>query len=217
VSRDGGWRRSTHRYRRAWASRDRRADRGDLDRFLNAVLAAGIDIVQLRDKDASPDELRAAAAVFRAAALSHDALFILNDDPRLAAEVAADGVHVGQDDPTPEQAREAVGLDRLVGRSTHTLDQQLRALAEDCDTFTVGPVHPTPTKEGRPGIGLDPVRHAAGLGTAKPWFCSGGMTLEVAPDVLAAGARGLVVVRAITEAPDPAEATAALARLVATR
>ena len=135
---------------------DRRADQGDLDGFLDAVLGAGVDLVQLRDKAATRHELAAASAMFRAAADRHGALFILNDDARLAAEVGADGVHVGQDDLHPSDARALVGSDAIVGRSTHSVAEVDRALDEDCDYFAVGPVHATPTKHGRPAIGLEP-------------------------------------------------------------
>jgi len=193
---------------------DRWAPSGDLDGFLDAVLGAGVDLVQLRDKTATRDELAAASAVFRAAADRHGALFILNDDARLAAEVGADGVHVGQDDLHPSDARALVGPEAIVGRSTHSVAEVDRALDEDCDYFAVGPVHATPTKQGRPGIGLDPLRHAAALASERPWFVTGAMSLATAPEVLATGARRLVVVRAITEAPDPARAVTELATLL---
>jgi thiamine-phosphate pyrophosphorylase len=193
---------------------DRRADREDLDGFLDTVLGAGVDLLQLRDKTATRDQLAAASAVFRAAADRHGALFILNDDARLAAEVGADGVHVGQDDLHPSDARALVGPEAIVGRSTHSVAEVDRALDEDCDYFAVGPVHATPTKQGRPGIGLDPLRHAAALASERPWFVTGAMSLATAPAVLATGARRLVVVRAITEAPDPARAVTELATLL---
>lgn len=214
MSRDGPWRRG--RLADAWLYLcvDRRADQGDLPDLLDAVLAAGVDIVQLRDKTADGGQLRAAAAVFRAAAHRHGALFVLNDDPALAVEVDADGVHVGQDDVPPDRARAVVGQERLVGRSTHAVAEVDRALEEDCDYFAVGPVHATPTKEGRPAVGLEPLRHAATVAGSRPWFVTGGMAPETAPDVLVAGARRLVVVRALTDATDPAAVTAALVRLV---
>jgi thiamine-phosphate pyrophosphorylase len=214
--RDGAWRRRRLANCRLYCCLGRRADHDDLERFLDVVLGAGVDLVQLRDKHAGPAQLRAAAAVFRAAAAAHDALFVVNDDPALAAEVDADGVHVGQDDAPPAQARRRVGEDRLVGRSTHTVAEVDAALREDCDYFAIGPVHATPTKAGRPAIGLDPVRHAARVaprgGSAprevgeRPWFVTGGMAADTAPDVVAAGARRMVVVRAFTDAPDPAAA-----------
>ena len=188
---------------------NRRGEAGDLEPFLDAVLGAGVDIVQLRDKTATPEEITQAAAGFRAAADRHDALFVLNDDPRLAVLVDADGVHVGQDDMRPEDARLLVGPDRIVGWSTHAVAEIDDALQTGCDYFAVGPVHATPTKLGRPAIGLDPVRHAAARAD-RPWFITGAMSLDTAGDVIATGGRRLVVVRAITEANDPGAATAAL-------
>ncbi|CAN5649427.1 thiamine phosphate synthase [soil metagenome] len=176
--------------------------RDDLDTFLDDVLRGGVDVVQLRDKTAAVDALRTAAAVFRRACDGHDALFVVNDDPHLALEVGADGVHVGQDDPTPAEVRDVVGAELLIGRSTHTIEQIDRAQTEPCDYFAVGPVHATPTKQGRPGIGLAPLRHAAAVG-CKPWFVTGGMSTDTAGPVLDAGGRRLVVVRALTQADDP--------------
>lgn len=176
--------------------------RDDLDTFLDAVLRGGVDVVQLRDKTALLDQQRAAAPIFRTVCDRHDALFIVNDDPQLATEVHADGVHVGQDDPAPHDVRVQVGPDLLVGRSTHDIQQIDRAQTEPCDYFAVGPVQATPTKQGRPGIGLAPLRHAASVAT-KPWFVTGGMSAATAPPVLDAGARRLVVVRALTQAADP--------------
>ena len=216
--RTGRWRRARLADARLYLCTDRRAPTGDLASFLDAVCRAGADVVQLRDKDADRDELRAAAAAFRGAAVRHDVLFVLNDDPELAAEVDADGVHVGQDDAPPAAARTAVGPERLVGRSTHAEAEVDRALLEDCDYFAVGPVAATPTKEGRPGIGLGPVRYAALRAPqdagGRPWFVTGGMAAATAGPVLAAGARRLVVVRAITEATDPGAATAAVAAVL---
>jgi thiamine-phosphate diphosphorylase len=158
--------------------------------------------------------LRRAATVFTAAAARHGALFILNDDPQLAVEVDADGVHVGQEDMRPEAARAVVGGDRIVGWSTHNEVEVDAAVAADCDYFAIGPVHATPTKQGRPPIGLDPVRHAAAVAGDRPWFVTGDMGPATAGDVLAAGGRRLVVVRALTQAADPARATAELVALL---
>ena len=192
---------------------DRRAAAGDLAAFLDAVLGAGVDMVQLRDKTATDDELRAASVVFRDAADRHNALFVLNDDPRLAVEVGADGVHVGQDDMRPAEARAVVGPDRIVGWSTHAITEIDDALTTDCDYFAVGPVHATPTKQGRPAIGLDPLRHASAVAD-RPWFVTGNMSVATAPEVLATGARRLVVVRALTEAADPGAAARELVALL---
>src|SRR5205085_4829451 len=120
---------------------------------VRAALDGGADIVQLREKDASDAAVLAAAADFRRAIDEHGALFIVNDRPDLAAAAGADGVHLGQDDAAPAQARAAVGDDRLVGLSTHT-PAQVDA-AEGVDMIGVGPVHATPTKLGRPAVGTE--------------------------------------------------------------
>ena len=206
TPRSGAWRRDRLARSRLYLCVDRRAEHGDLEALLDAAVGAGVDLIQLRDKHASRDEQRSASAVFREVADRHGALFVMNDDPELAVEVDADGVHVGQDDPPPDEARRVVGPERLVGRSTHSTEQADRALVEDCDYFTVGPVHATPTKQGRPGVGLEPVRHAAKVAGDRPWFVSGAMSPETAPEVLALGARRLVIVRVVTQAADPAEA-----------
>src|SRR3954449_12826435 len=133
--------------------------------FLDAALRGGADLIQLRDKSLSDEELIEAAKPFRAAADAYGALFILNDRPDLVDACAADGVHVGQDDETPAQARAAVGPDGIVGRSTHAPFQADAADADlDVDYLAVGPVHATPTKPGRPAAGLHYVAHAAGAG-----------------------------------------------------
>ena len=177
---------------------------------LGAALGGGVDMVQLRDKRASDDELLEAAALFRALCDEHGALFWLNDRPDLALRARADGVHVGQDDQPVESVREQVGPDILVGLSTHTPAQLERALAADVDEISVGPVYETPTKEGRPAAGLEYVRHAADTAGDRPWFAIGGIDLENLDAVTGAGARRIAVVRVLRDAPDPAAAAAAL-------
>jgi thiamine-phosphate pyrophosphorylase len=179
----------------------------DPEPFLHAVLHAGVDLVQLRDKQADDGTLLRAAKVFRIACREHGALFVLNDRPDLAAEADADGVHVGQDDMPVAEAREHVGAARLVGLSTHSVEQV--DAVTGADYFAVGPVHATPTKLGRPAIGLDPVRHAAATASV-PWFAIGGLDAANAGEVVAAGARRIVVVRALTQSTDPAGAARAL-------
>ena len=179
------------------------------ERFLRAALAGGVDVLQLRDKDASDDEVLAAAPAFRRAADDAGALFVINDRPDLARAADADGVHVGQDDGPVAAARAIVGADRIVGRSTHSPDQI--AAAGDADYIAVGPVHATPTKPGRRAVGLDLVRHAAAH-APDPWFAIGGIDPRNVSEVVAAGARRIVVVRAITEAKDPEAAARALRR-----
>jgi thiamine-phosphate pyrophosphorylase len=176
---------------------------------VRAALAGGSDIVQLREKDGDDAVVLAAAAEFRRAADEHGALFILNDRPDLAAAAGADGVHLGQDDPAPARARAVVGDDAIVGLSTHTVAQADAAQGSGADYFCVGPIHATPTKAGRPAVGVEPVRHAAAVARL-PWFAIGGLNAANVGAVLDAGARRIVVVRAITEATDPAAAARAL-------
>ncbi|MGP4057081.1 thiamine phosphate synthase [Mycobacterium sp. 4D054] len=201
---------------------DARRDRGDLAEFADAALAGGVDIIQLRDKG-SPGEQRFgplearqeldALQVLADAARRHGALLAVNDRADIARAAGADVLHLGQDDLPLSVAREIIG-DRVVGRSTHDLDQARAAAAEDVDYFCVGPCWPTPTKPGRPAPGLDLVRATAALGTDKPWFAIGGIDADRLPEVLAAGARRVVVVRAITAADDPKAAAETLAGML---
>jgi thiamine-phosphate pyrophosphorylase len=185
--------------------------RPGLDELLAAALAGGVDMIQLRDKSASDDELVRAAAVFRRLCDEHDALFWLNDRPDLLAACGADGVHVGQDDMPAAEARRIAGADVLIGLSTHSPEQLDDALAgDDADQLSVGPVWETPTKEGRPAAGLGYVRYAAGAAGDRPWFAIGGIDLYNVREVIAAGASRVVVVRAIRDADDPRAAAAAL-------
>jgi thiamine-phosphate pyrophosphorylase len=188
---------------------DRRPGGRPLARVLEAALRGGVDVVQLRDKAASDEEVLAAADEARALCAAHGALFLVNDRPDLAAAAGADGVHVGQDDVPVGAARAVVGDERLVGLSTHGAAQADAAAALDVDYIAVGPVHATPTKLGRPAIGLDPVRHAAAT-VERPWFAIGGIDERTIGPVVAAGATRVVVVRAIAEAADPEQATRAL-------
>ncbi|MCA1682670.1 MAG: thiamine phosphate synthase [Actinobacteria bacterium] len=168
---------------------------------------AGIDILQLRDKHARPAELLDAARVARRRCEEHGVLFVVNDDPWLAVAAGADGVHVGQDDMPVEEARAILGPDRLIGRSTHTPGQVDAAVG--VDYIGVGPVHATPTKPGRPAVGLGLVRYAAGHARV-PFFAIGGIDSGNVGAVRAAGAERIAVVRAIAAAADPAAAADAL-------
>jgi thiamine-phosphate pyrophosphorylase len=179
------------------------------DRLLDAALAGGCDLLQLRDHDASDDELLAAAERFRDACDEHGALFVVNDRPELALQCGADGVHVGQDDLPVEAVRRLVGPDVLIGLSTHDPEQFSQGLASGADYLSVGPVWETPTKAGRPATGLGYVRHAAEHAT-KPWFAIGGIDEQNIGQVVAAGARRAVVVRAIRDARDPRAVASAL-------
>jgi thiamine-phosphate pyrophosphorylase len=171
-------------------------------RVVEPALRGGVDVVQLRDKDASDDEIVRAGRELRELCAAHGALFLVNDRPDLAVACDADGVHVGQDDMPVDDARAIVGPDRIVGTSTHTQDQVDEADGSDADYYAVGPVFETPTKAGRPATGWDLVAYAAGRAT-KPWFAIGGIDPETAASAAAAGAERVVVVRAIRDAGDP--------------
>jgi thiamine-phosphate pyrophosphorylase len=186
------------------------------DDFLDAVLRGGVDIVQLRAKDAQDQEIVSAARRMRAVCARHGALFILNDRPDLAAAVEADGVHVGQDDVPVARARALVGDDRLVGLSTHAQAQVDGAAASGVDYIGVGPVHATPTKPGRPAVGLELVRYASAHAHT-PFFAIGGITPANVEAVRDAGAERIAVVRALTEAADPAAAARGLRESIAGR
>jgi thiamine-phosphate pyrophosphorylase len=174
------------------------------------ALRGGVDMVQLRDKHADDDAILGAAARFRVLCEQHGALFWLNDRPDLAREAGADGVHLGQDDTPVAEAREQLGPDLLIGLSTHSPEQFDAALRSEADQLSVGPVWETPTKAGRPAAGLDYVRHAAEQGGEVPWFAIGGIDAGNVGEVVAAGARRIVVVRAIRDAGDPERAAATL-------
>jgi thiamine-phosphate pyrophosphorylase len=195
---------------------DARRERGDLAEFAAAALAGGVDIIQLRDKG-SPGEQRfgplealqelAALEVLADAARRRAALLAVNDRADIALAAGADVLHLGQDDLPLPIARGIIGARPVIGRSTHDRAQASAAVTEEVDYFCVGPCWPTPTKPGRQAPGLDLVRATAELATDKPWFAIGGIDEQRLPEVLAAGARRIVVVRAITAAEDP-EATA---------
>jgi thiamine-phosphate pyrophosphorylase len=188
---------------------------------LGPALRGGVDVFQLRDKAASDEELLESAALARSLCDDAGALFVINDRPDLVEPTGADGVHVGQDDACVAEAREVVGSDRIVGLSTHSPEQLARAghtppkaVGRCADYVAVGPVHATPTKPGRPAVGLDYVRHAATHATV-PWFAIGGIDATTVEAVVAAGARRIVVVRAIAAAPDPEAAARTLRAAVA--
>jgi thiamine-phosphate pyrophosphorylase len=204
---------------------DARRELGDLAEFADAALAGGVDIIQLRDKG-SPGEQRfgpiearqelEALDLLADAARRHDALLAVNDRADIAVAAGADVLHLGQDDLPPPIARDIIGPGPVIGRSTHDRAQVTAAAAEAVDYFCVGPCWPTPTKPGRPAPGLDLIRATAELATQKPWFAIGGIDEQRLPEVLAAGARRIVVVRAITGAEDPRAAAQRLnARLAA--
>lgn len=178
---------------------------------LRAALDGGVDVVQLRMKDAADADVLREAAWMRELCAQADAPFLLNDRPDLARQADADGVHVGQEDAPAEDVRAAFGPQAIVGLSTHA-PAQLAAAPPAADYVAVGPVFATPTKPGRPAAGVAYVRHAAAHApAARPWFAIGGIDAGNVAALVDAGARRVAVVRAITEADDPAAAAATLA------
>lgn len=164
--------------------------------------------MQFRDKALEPRQALPYIETLRDSADRHNGLSCVNDRADLAVTGGVDVVHVGQDDLTPAQARRIVGPDMLIGRSTHAIEEAVRADADpDVDYFAVGPVWPTPTKPGRAAPGLELVRAVSASSPARPWFAIGGVDAQRIADVRAAGAGRIVVVRALTEAVDAAAAT----------
>ncbi|MEE2521312.1 thiamine phosphate synthase [Pseudarthrobacter sp. J75] len=204
---------------RLYLCTDARLDRGDFKTFVDAAYAGGVDIIQLRDKTIEAAQELELLEVVREAAERHERLWAVNDRADIALLSGAPVFHVGQKDLPTAKVRTVLGPAPVVGRSSHTPQQVDAALADartgNLDYFCVGPVWATPTKPGRAAVGLDLVRHAAAAaGTPGspevPWFAIGGIDHSNVRQVVEAGARRIVVVRAITDAADPAEAAAGL-------
>ena len=207
----GPLRRERLRTARLYFVCDARPHGEDPEGLLRAALSGGVDIVQLREKELGRAAIERAAGTFRRVADTYSALFIVNDDPDLARACDADGVHVGQDDASVAEARALLGNDAIVGLSTHSEEQVDAAGERDIDYFSVGPVWETPTKAGRPAVGLELVGYAAER-TTKPFFGIGGVDAANAGEVVAAGASRLCAVRAIRDATQPGAAAEALRR-----
>lgn len=180
------------------------------------LIAGGADVLQLRAKGHDIGEIRDVAKeilpICRAAAVP----FIINDYPELAAELDADGVHIGQDDGPLAAAREVVGSGKIIGRSTHSLAQARAALDEGFDYIGFGPLFPTPTKLGRPGIGLaDIAAMQSDVGSRIPAYCIGGIKRANLPEVIAAGARRVVIVSDLLTAEDVESATREARKIIA--
>jgi thiamine-phosphate pyrophosphorylase len=205
----GPLRRERLRTARLYFVCDARPAGGELEPLLRAALAGGVDIVQLREKEAPRREIELAALTYRRLCDTYSALFIVNDDPELAQACNADGVHVGQDDTPAAEARELLGAEAIVGLSTHSEEQIAAAAEAPVDYISVGPVWETPTKEGRPGVGLGLVSHAAQQ-APHPFFAIGGIDPSNAAQVVDAGSRRLGVVRAIRDAEAPTAAAESL-------
>ncbi len=185
------------------------AGRSGLPDLLRAAAAGGVDVFQLRDKHLEDDALAAVANAARALCERLGVLLIVNDRPFVARETGADGVHVGQDDMPVAEVRELVGPDMLVGLSTHAPHEIDAVDPAVVDYIGVGPIHETPTKQGRPAVGLDLIRYAA-ANAPVPFFAIGGLNAANIGQALDAGASRACVLRAIADAADPEAAARAL-------
>jgi thiamine-phosphate pyrophosphorylase len=190
--------------------------RPDLAGFADSVLGAGVDVIQLRDKQSEAVPLLEAAAVLREVADRHGALLAVNDRADVALAAGADILHLGQGDLPMDWARRIVGPGVLLGRSTHGLEQVKCAIAEGWDYFAVGPVYPTATKPDRQAVGTSLLQAVADLAPPVPWFAIGGVDATNLSEVTTSGASRIVVVRAITDARDPGAAATDLARRLST-
>ncbi len=188
--------------------------RPDLAARVEAAVRGGVDIVQLRDKRATREELLPLAEELREICVRDGALFTVNDDIELARLSQAAGVHLGQEDEPLARARELLGPDAVVGRSAGTMEEAMGAVREGADYLGVGTVFATPTKPDAAVTGLALVEGVAREQLPVPWFAIGGVTLKTALEVAAAGAKGFAVVRAILDAEDPEVAARELRRLL---
>ncbi|MBT2453954.1 thiamine phosphate synthase [Streptomyces sp. ISL-86] len=203
---------------RLYLCTDARKRQGDLPEFLDAALAGGVDIVQLRDKGMEAGEELEHLQVFAEAARRHGKLLAVNDRADVAHAIGSDVLHLGQGDIPVPAARAVLGKAVVIGRSCHAEAEVDAAVAEPgVDYFCTGPCWPTPTKPGRHAPGLGLVRYTASLAQDRPWFAIGGIDGTNLDEVLDAGATRVVVVRAITEASDPGAAAADLAKRVRAR
>ncbi len=184
-------------------------DGSELPDLLRGAVAGGVDIVQLRDKHLSDEALAAVANAARALCERLGALLIVNDRPLVARKCGADGVHVGQDDMAVAEVREIVGPDMLIGLSTHAPEEIDAVDPGVVDYIGVGPIHETPTKPGRPAVGLELIRYAAAHSPV-PFFAIGGLHDENLDEALEAGAERVCVLRAIADAEDPEAAAASI-------
>jgi thiamine-phosphate pyrophosphorylase len=208
----GPLRRERLRTARLYFVCDARPRGEDPEPLLRAALSGGVDIVQLREKQLGRRAIEIAGATFRRLCDTYSALFVVNDDPDLARSCRADGLHLGQDDLPVAEARQTLGDEVLIGLSTHSREQIDSAAG--ADYISVGPVWETPTKEGRPAVGLELVAYAAEHAPL-PFYAIGGIDSANADQVVEAGARRLAVVRGIRDADDPTAAAAALRRAFA--
>lgn len=210
-------RRKTLKLMRLYVITGDQGDEVETARIVEAALEGGATVIQLRKKSMPMPEQYRLALALRTLTSEHEALLIINDHPDLAIAADADGVHLGQDDLPPDVVRALPGFEgRLIGRSTHSLEQARAAIDDGADYIAVGPIYPTPTKEGRPAVGTSLVSRVAEI-SDRPFVAVGGIDHDNAPAVIEAGAPAIAVVRAVYDAVDPAESARRLHELIVTR
>jgi thiamine-phosphate pyrophosphorylase len=173
-------------------------------KMMEAMIAGGVDLIQLRAKDHASGEIAEIAANLHRFAVERAVPFIINDHPEIAGTVSAEGVHLGQDDMPIAEARKVAGANCMVGKSTHSVDQAIRAFYEGADYIGFGPIFATPTKPDYPPVRLSEI-HKVHDAVRIPIFCIGGIKLENLLEVIEAGARRVVIVSGLLQAPNPAE------------
>lgn len=182
-----------------------------VEKVTAALLFGGADVIQLRAKGIPLETVATTARKIIPLCKAVGVPFILNDYPEMAVELGADGVHIGQDDGTIYGVRSRIGADMIIGRSTHSIAQAKQALAAGADYIGFGPLFPTPTKAGRPAIGLEDIAEMEReVGSKIPAFCIGGIKPDNLDEIIAAGARRCVVVSHLLIAPDISAATSAV-------
>lgn len=182
------------------------------------LLTGGVDILQLRAKNCAISDIKTWAQEILPLCREHHIPFIINDYPEIAIEIEADGVHIGQDDGELSAVKKLVGNQMIVGRSTHSTEQAQRALLDGFDYIGFGPLYATPTKEGRPPIGLSDVKKVEdSVGQCLPVFCIGGIKKSNIEEVKEAGATRVVVVSELLKAPDSSLITREMKELMTLR
>jgi thiamine-phosphate pyrophosphorylase len=181
--------------------------------FLPAVLRGGVDVVQLREKNLGLEVQRETGALMKTICADYGVPFIINDSPELAADLRADGVHVGQDDVAVSHCRALLGDEAIIGLSTHETAEFTGGLLQEVSYLSAGPIEATPTKPGREGTGISYAVESQARSRV-PVFVTGGVDAQNVGGLVAAGLRHFVVVRALTEASDPFAAATAIRRAI---
>jgi len=190
-------------------------DENDIELVAQSLIRGGADVIQLRAKGCAEDEILEMARQIVLICREAEVPFMVNDFPEIAKQVKADGVHVGQDDGSLSDVRTIVGDEMIVGRSTHSVAQAEQALIDGFDYIGFGPLFPTPTKKGRPGIGMENVSLVQDkVGSKIPVFCIGGITRKNIETVAQAGAKRIVIVSDLLTAESIEQATASAKNII---